>query len=120
MLGALVALSILLLSGVLSWDDCLSFTPAWDTLLWFSLLVSMCNALASSGLVGQFAAMVGSALAAAKLGWMASFALLHSAFFWCHCEWGCVWARECAGARACGCAGARVCRWAGARVRGVL
>jgi len=83
-LGAMTALSMLLGTGTLSWDDCLNYTPAWDTLLWFSILVSMCNALSASGLVAQFAQMVGAALAQAKLNWMASFGLLHSAFFWCH------------------------------------
>lgn len=32
----MLALSVLLLSGVLKWEDCLGCTPAWDTLLWFS------------------------------------------------------------------------------------
>eukprot|EP00967_Tisochrysis_lutea_P007412 scaffold8801_cov21-Tisochrysis_lutea.AAC.1 len=54
-LGAMTALSMLLGTGTLSWDDCLNYTPAWDTLLWFSILVSMCNALSASGLVAQFA-----------------------------------------------------------------
>jgi DASS family divalent anion:Na+ symporter len=61
-LGALVALSMLLLTGTLTWKDCLDYTPAWDTLLWFSILVSMCNALSASGLVAQFAQLVGTAL----------------------------------------------------------
>ena len=32
--GAMVALSSLLLTGVLSWKDCLDYAPAWDTLIW--------------------------------------------------------------------------------------
>jgi DASS family divalent anion:Na+ symporter len=34
--GAMVAVGILLLTGVLSWQDCLTYTAAWDTLLWFA------------------------------------------------------------------------------------
>jgi len=90
---------MLLATGTLTWDDCLDYTPAWDTLLWFSILVSMCNALSASGLVAQFAQMVGAALAQAKLNWMASFALLHSAFFWSHCE--CDLSRVCVCVRVC-------------------
>lgn len=38
---AFLALSLLLLSGVLSWRDCLEYTPAWDTLLWFGVVIGM-------------------------------------------------------------------------------
>ncbi|KAJ9525924.1 hypothetical protein QJQ45_009417 [Haematococcus lacustris] len=81
---AMMGLSTLLLAGVLSWRDCLEYTAAWDTLVWFSALVSMCSALAASGLVTRLADMVGVALAQAKLPWMASFGLLHALFFWGH------------------------------------
>ncbi|KAH7529168.1 hypothetical protein FEM48_Zijuj05G0155800 [Ziziphus jujuba var. spinosa] len=35
---AMVGLSIILLLGVLDWDDCLSGILAWDTLAWFVVL----------------------------------------------------------------------------------
>ncbi len=35
-LGAMLALSGLLMTGVLQWRDCLEYTPAWDTLMWFA------------------------------------------------------------------------------------
>ncbi|EIE21539.1 Sodium/sulfate symporter [Coccomyxa subellipsoidea C-169] len=38
---AFLALSLLLVSGVLSWRDCLEYTPAWDTLLWFGVVIGM-------------------------------------------------------------------------------
>lgn len=34
--ASMLALSVLLLSGVLKWQDCLACTPAWDTLVWFT------------------------------------------------------------------------------------
>ncbi len=34
-------LSVLLLTGVLKWKDCLQYPPAWDTLFWFAVLVGM-------------------------------------------------------------------------------
>lgn len=38
---ALLALSLLLLTGVLTWRDCLQYTPAWDTLIWFGVVIGM-------------------------------------------------------------------------------
>lgn len=83
-LTAMIALSSLLVTGVLTWRDCLEYTPAWDTLMWFSVLMGMCSALATCGLVGRMADAVGAALATAKLPWLASFGLLHVVFFWIH------------------------------------
>lgn len=34
--AAMCALGVLLASGVLSWQDCLEYKPAWDTLIWFT------------------------------------------------------------------------------------
>lgn len=38
---AFLALSLHLLFGVLTWRDCLEYTPAWDTLLWFGVVIGM-------------------------------------------------------------------------------
>lgn len=41
-IGLLAAgLSVLLVTGVLKWKDCLNYPPAWDTLFWFAVLVGM-------------------------------------------------------------------------------
>lgn len=39
--AAMIALCVLLLTGVLTWDDCLSEKSAWDTLAWFAVLIGM-------------------------------------------------------------------------------
>ncbi|KAL6967499.1 hypothetical protein U1Q18_033309 [Sarracenia purpurea var. burkii] len=44
-IAAMMGLSILLLSGVLDWDDCLSEKSAWDILVWFGVLVGMASQL---------------------------------------------------------------------------
>ncbi|KAH7522313.1 hypothetical protein FEM48_Zijuj07G0125300 [Ziziphus jujuba var. spinosa] len=36
--AAMIGLSIILLLGVLDWNDCLSEILAWDTLAWFVVL----------------------------------------------------------------------------------
>ena len=40
-LTAFIALSLLLITGVLDWKDILNETGAWNTLVWFSVLVMM-------------------------------------------------------------------------------
>lgn len=59
-------------AGVLTWRDCLEYTPAWDTLIWFAILISMSNGLSESGLITTFAGMVGDQLNALNLGWQVS------------------------------------------------
>lgn len=44
-LTAFIALALLLLTGVLTWQDILNETGAWNTLVWFSVLVLMANQL---------------------------------------------------------------------------
>lgn len=43
---------------MLSWRDCLTYSPAWDTLTWFAILVSMSSALNETGLINVFASNV--------------------------------------------------------------
>lgn len=58
--AALVGLGALLVSGVLSWGECLKETVAWDTLTWFGALIAMAGQLNSMGLIKWFAASVTS------------------------------------------------------------
>jgi DASS family divalent anion:Na+ symporter len=57
---------------VLTWRDCLEYSPAWDTLIWFAILISMSNGLNESGLISTFAGMVGQQLSSFNLGWQVS------------------------------------------------
>ena len=50
-LAAMLGLSILLLTGVLSWKECLEYAAAWDTLFWFAVLVGAPPALTHAGTV---------------------------------------------------------------------
>lgn len=47
--AALIGLSILLVTGVLSWDDILKCRGAWDTIVWFAALVMMADFLSKLG-----------------------------------------------------------------------
>ena len=57
-LAAMLGLSILLLTGVLTWKDCLTYPAAWDTLFWFAILVgapllATCASLRRLGWAGR-------------------------------------------------------------------
>ncbi|WIA16877.1 hypothetical protein OEZ85_013807 [Tetradesmus obliquus] len=61
---AFMALSLLLLTGALNWDDCLACTFAWDTLFWIAILMSQSKALTEKGVIAYFAEGVSSSLIA--------------------------------------------------------
>lgn len=82
--AALVGLSVLLVSGVLTWKECLDYNPAWDTLIWFAVLISMSSALGTLGLIGSFSDFAGGALTSLGLPTMALFAALHVLFWGVH------------------------------------
>lgn len=81
---AMMGLSVLLLSGVLQWKECLAYPAAWDTLFWFAVLVGMSGQLNSLGVINHFANAVGSQLVAANMGWPVVFGLLNVAYFGLH------------------------------------
>jgi DASS family divalent anion:Na+ symporter len=82
--AALLGLSLLLLTGVLQWKDCLGYTPAWDTLTWFSILVGMSEQLKQLGVIDFFAQAVTALLEAHNIGTWGAFALLHAVYFLMH------------------------------------
>jgi len=83
-LTAMIGLCALLVTGVLQWQDCLKESAAWDTLLWFAVLVGMSAQLNSMGLVSALASWVSTQMSQMSLGWGASFALLNVAYFGAH------------------------------------
>ena len=48
---ALSGLSAILLFGVITWDDLLRETAAWNALIWFAPLIMMADALTESGVI---------------------------------------------------------------------
>jgi len=53
--AALVVIGLMLLTGVVSWDDMLANKQAWNTLAWFATLVALAGGLSSTGFVKWFA-----------------------------------------------------------------
>ncbi|GFP86781.1 dicarboxylate transporter 2.1 chloroplastic [Phtheirospermum japonicum] len=83
-IAAMLGLSILLLLGVLDWDDCLSEKSAWDTLAWFAVLVGMAGQLTNLGIVSWMSNCVAKSLQSLSLSWPASFVVLQAAYFLIH------------------------------------
>ncbi len=55
---AFLGLSILLLTSVLTWDDVKAEKGAWDTIVWFAVLVMMASSLNNLGFIGWFSDLV--------------------------------------------------------------
>lgn len=51
---ALVAISLMLICRVVSWDDILGNKPVWNVLVWFATLVALADGLNKVGFVGWF------------------------------------------------------------------
>lgn len=81
---AMIALSILLLLGVLEWEDCLSEKSAWDTFAWFAVLVGMASQLTNLGIVTWMSNYVAFFLKSFSLSWPAAFCILQGAYFLIH------------------------------------
>jgi DASS family divalent anion:Na+ symporter len=79
---ALLGLVLLLMTGVLSWEDVLGETRAWDTLVWFSALVMMAAHLTELGLIPWFSQAVGEVFGG--WGWRGAFLGLTLVYFYSH------------------------------------
>lgn len=82
--AAMLGLSILLLLGVLDWDDCLVEKSAWDTLAWFAILVGMASQLTTLGLVPWMSSCVAKFLHSFSLSWPIAFVVLQGSYFLIH------------------------------------
>ncbi len=80
---ALLGLVLLLLTGVLTWDDVLKEKSAWDTIVWFSALIMMASYLNKLGLNAWFSQSLQSGITIG-LGWFAASALLLLAYMYAH------------------------------------
>ncbi|SUH86705.1 putative cation transporter [Salmonella enterica subsp. enterica serovar Typhimurium] len=81
--ASFVGLSILLLSGVLTWEDVKSEKGAWDTLIWFAALLMMANQLKKLGFTSWFGNLIGDSIGSTMHGtsWIIILLLLNAAYF---------------------------------------
>lgn len=79
---AFLGIAILLVTGVLTWRNLVSDTGAWQTLVFFGVLVAMADQLKKLGVIDW----VGDQVAATVDGWawVAAFAVLTLVYFYVH------------------------------------
>ncbi len=81
---AFVGLSLLLLTGVLTWDDVLKEKNAWNTIIWFGGLVMMADFLNKLGLIGWFSGSIKDAIGSMGLDWTLAGGILVLVYLYAH------------------------------------
>lgn len=81
-LTAFMTLALLLITGVLTWNDVLHETGAWNTLTWFSVLVMMAGSLTKLGFIPWLSSSIGGLLHG--LSWIVVLIVLILVFFYSH------------------------------------
>ncbi len=79
---ALLGVGIMLITGVIRWDDVLAEKGAWDALIWFGGLVMMASQLDQMGFMKWFAGTVGKSLAGWT--WLSALVVLMLVYFYSH------------------------------------
>lgn len=80
--SAFVGLCVLLLSGVLTWSDVKKEQGAWDTLVWFAVLVMMATYLNELGMIPWFSNLMADAVG--ELSWILTLVVLSIVYFYSH------------------------------------
>ena len=81
---AFIGLSLLLLTGVLTWEDILTQKSAWDTITWFAALVMMATYLNKLGLITWFSGVLEAQIAHLGLNWVLASLLLLLTYMYAH------------------------------------
>jgi len=79
---ALVGVGALLVTGALPWEKVLREKAAWDTLIWFAVVVMMASQLGERGLVDWFSEHVASVIGGEN--WLPAFLGLSLIYFYSH------------------------------------
>ncbi|MGC5326070.1 anion permease [Brevibacillus sp. SYSU BS000544] len=79
---ALIGLSVILLTQVLTWDDIKKEQGAWDTLVWFAALVMMATFLNKLGMVPWFSDMMKGSVSG--MSWITALIILSVVYFYTH------------------------------------
>ncbi len=80
--AALIGLSLLLFTGVLSWDDILQEKAAWDTFFWLAILLGLAGALSDYGIIKWFGSGVQGVVG--HMSTPIAFGVLSLLYFYCH------------------------------------
>ena len=81
---AFLGLSVLLIAGVLTWEDVLKEKSAWDTIVWFGALVMMADFLNKLGLISWFSSSIENAIGLTGVGWVGAVVILTLVYLYMH------------------------------------
>jgi DASS family divalent anion:Na+ symporter len=79
---ALAGWAVLLITGVLTWEDVLNERGAWNVFIWLSTLIMMGTFLNNLGMVGWFSSSIGHLVG--NVGWIPAFLVLSLIYFYSH------------------------------------
>ena len=65
---ALIGLCLMILTGVISWDDVIGHKTAWNVLVWFATLVAMADGLAKVGFLSWVAKTAAASMSGFGIG----------------------------------------------------
>ena len=82
--AAFSGLTLLLLAGVLNWEEVLAEKSAWDTITWFAALVMMATFLNKLGIIAWLSTVLQGGIVQLGLGWMGAVALLTLVYMYAH------------------------------------
>ena len=81
--AAILGLSVLLVTGVVTWKECLAEGVAWDTLTWFAALIAMAGYLNKYGLISWFSQTVVKVFFSVSICWLIFISHYASPDNWC-------------------------------------
>ncbi|OJZ07970.1 anion permease [Sphingobacterium sp. 40-24] len=79
---AFIGLTLLLLTSVLTWEDVKAEKGAWDTIVWFAVLVMMASSLNELGFIGWFSDLIKVQIG--DLSWQIAFPFIILVYFFSH------------------------------------
>lgn len=79
---AFIGLVVLLLTSVLTWEDVKGEKGAWDTIVWFAVLVMMASSLDKLGFIGWFGEIVKGQMIG--MSWQLAFIIIIAVYFFSH------------------------------------
>jgi len=80
--AAIFGLTILLISGVLQWEDIITEKRAWNTFIWMAVLIMLSDQLSKMGITGWFGDKLQKFVS--NLNWVTVFILVSLAYFYAH------------------------------------
>lgn len=80
----MLAVVVMLLTDVLTWDDVLNEKGAWNTMFWMGSLIALASALSKSGFIKYVAEGAGSMIESAGISWTLAFVLLILIYVYSH------------------------------------